>query len=116
MTNTTLRTYQIGFVLSVLLTLGAFAVPPSWGMLAIVAIVLAAIAQLFVQLVFFLHLGRERGTGWNSALFIFTALIIGILVGGTLWIMSNLSHLHMQSPTTTDVYQNGVVAPQNELH
>jgi len=45
----------------------------------------------------------------------FAAVIIFILVGGTLWIMTNLAHLHMPSPTTTDLYSNGVVAPQNEL-
>jgi hypothetical protein len=46
----------------------------------------------------------------------FALTIIGILVGGTLWIMSNLAHLHMPLPTTTDLYDHGVVAPQNELH
>jgi cytochrome o ubiquinol oxidase operon protein cyoD len=106
---------MLGFAFSVLLTLFSFWLAPHFGALAVVSIVLAALVQLFVQLTFFLHMGRERGPQWNLGIFMFALTIIGILIGGTLWIMSNLSHLHMHSPTTTDLYQNGVVAPQNEL-
>lgn len=108
--------YTIGFGVSVILTLAAFwAASHLHTSIAIPVIVVLAVAQLFVQLTFFLHLGREHGPRWNLGLFMFTVGIIGILVGGTLWIMNNLAHLHMQPPTETDLYTNGVVAPQNEL-
>ncbi|MDB5195456.1 MAG: cytochrome o ubiquinol oxidase subunit [Parcubacteria group bacterium] len=107
--------YAVGFVFSILLTLGSFEVAPLLGTFAPFAIVVGALLQLFVQLVFFLHLGRERGPKWNLGIFMFTLVIIGILIGGTLWIMSNLAHLHMHSPTTDDLYRNGIVAPANEL-
>jgi cytochrome o ubiquinol oxidase operon protein cyoD len=107
--------YAVGFLFSVILTLGSFWVAPLLGTFAPVVIVALAIAQLFVQLTFFLHMGRERGPKWNLGIFMFTVVIIGILLGGTLWIMHNLEHLHMHSPTTNDLYQNGIVAPANEL-
>jgi hypothetical protein len=44
-----------------------------------------------------------------------TSIIILILLGGTLWIMQNLARLHMHEETPADLYQGGIVAPQNEL-
>lgn len=111
-----MKSYLTGFALSVLLTLGAFWYAPHLGALAIPAIILSAIVQLLVQLVFFLHLHKGDGHESRVLFFSLTAIIIGILVGGTLWIMSNLNHLHVHSPSTTDIYQGGMVAPQNELH
>ena len=58
----TIKTYTIGFVLSVVLTLIAFAVVISGGLpyWVIVFIILAlAVVQLFVQLYFFLHIKDE---------------------------------------------------------
>lgn len=111
-----LLSYACGFILSILLTLVAFFMAPHLGSYATPAIVLLAVVQLIVQLVFFLHLGQERGPRWNTGIFMFTLVIIGIVLGGTLWIMHNLAHLHMHPLTPTDLYQNGEVAPQNELH
>jgi len=110
-----LRNYVLGFSISIVLTLFSFLLAPHAGGFAAACIVLAALVQLFVQLTFFLHMGRERGPQWNLGIFMFAVTIIGILIGGTLWIMSNLAHLHMHPPTTTDLYENGIVAPQNEL-
>ncbi len=111
----TLFSYTLGFALSILLTLFAFWVAPQIDGLAFPLIIFAALIQLVVQLVFFLHLGRGGSRGWNLTVFSFTVVIIGILVIGTLWIMQNLQHLHAMPPTTTDLYENGLVAPQNEL-
>ena len=111
----TLRSYCVGFAFSVVLTLIAFWSALHLGSYAPFVIVLLALLQLLVQLVYFLHLGSTKGD-WNTGLLMFTSVIILILVGGTLWIMTNLAHLHMQEPTPTDLYQNGIVAPQNELH
>ena len=110
-----ISSYVLGFLLSVLLTAGSFLLAPHLGSFAPGAIVLCALAQLLVQLIFFLHMGREQGPKWNLGMFMFTLTIIGILMVGTLWIMSNLAHLHMHTPTTNDLYKQGVVAPQNEL-
>lgn len=109
----TFDAYAIGYGISILLTLSSFFLAPEFGAYALPAIVLAAVVQLFVQLVFFLHLGRRRDA--TLVLLVFTAVIIGILVIGTLWIMSNLARLHRHEITPADLYQGGVVAPQNEL-
>lgn len=114
-TRGSIASYTLGFLLSVLLTFGSFLVAPSLGPFALFAIVSAALVQLFLQLVFFLHLGHEQGPQWNLGILVFTAIIIGILMGGTLWIMTNLARLHLEPPTETDLYVNGIVAPANEL-
>lgn len=115
-THGTIVSYTIGFLLSIGLTLLAFFVSPQLGTFAVPCIVLSAIIQLFVQLVFFLHLGREKDTGWNVGMFTFAVVIISMLVIGTLWIMNNLAHLHMHTPVGPELYEHGIVAPQNELH
>jgi cytochrome o ubiquinol oxidase operon protein cyoD len=116
MTHSTITTYTIGFLLSVGLTLIAFLIAPSLGSFAVPCIVATALTQLGVQLVFFLHLGREQDAEWSVGIFSFAAVIIGILVIGTLWIMHNLAHLHIHTPVGTELYEHGVIAPQNELH
>ena len=102
----TVRTYIIGFGLSVVLTLAAFwlvhqhllsnHIFPSHTLLAAL-LVLFAIAQLFVQLIFFLHVGQEQKPRWNLAALVFALIIVAILVGGTLWIMHNLEHGQMSN-------------------
>lgn len=108
--------YTIGFGLSIALTFAAFWFSYTLGSFAAVLIVIAACIQLFVQLTFFLHLGNKATpTSW-TVLFLISLLIIGILVGGTLWIMHNLNRLHMMPITNGDIYEHGQVAPQNELY
>src|SRR4051812_15835234 len=101
------RSYIIGFALSLLLTAAAFAavwahlgqglLPVGW--LTVVLVILAA-AQLMVQLLFFLHLGQEKSPRWNLVSLVFAALVLVIIVGGSLWIMKNLDY-HM-SPSDTE--------------
>jgi cytochrome o ubiquinol oxidase subunit IV len=109
-----LLSYTIGFLLSVGLTLLAFWAAPTFGSVAAVAIVGLALVQLVVQLVFFLHLGA--GLSSRLTLLLFTLVIIGILVLGTLWIMTNLERLHQHTPGLHDLYEGGTIAPGNELH
>jgi cytochrome o ubiquinol oxidase operon protein cyoD len=94
------RAYVTGFSVSLLLTVAAYVLVTqkiyTGGVLA-AAIITLAIIQLFVQLVFFLHLGRESKPRWNALALVFAAVVVGILVLGSLWIMSNLNY-HMTSP------------------
>ncbi len=48
--------------------------------------------QMLVQLFFFLHMDEEAQPRWNMMALCFALLVVAIVVGGTLWIMSNLSH------------------------
>jgi cytochrome o ubiquinol oxidase operon protein cyoD len=87
------RNYVWGFVLSLILSLVAyFAVVDKWltGWSVVGLIACLAIAQAMVQLRMFLHVGEEAAPRWKFVVFWFTVLVVGILVGGSLWIMYNL--------------------------
>lgn len=93
-----------GFGLSVVLTLTAYwfvAAGKLSGSALIAIIVGLAIAQLLVQLFFFLHLGHERAPRWWLTALVFMLVVLAILVFGSLWIMSNLDH-HMGAPGHID--------------
>lgn len=93
-----IRSYGIGFILSVLLTAIAFGLVIS-GALSRKALLLgifgAAIAQILVHLNCFLHLDTSSEARWNLLAIVFTVLILTLFVGGTLWIMSNLNYRMM---------------------
>ncbi len=94
----TLRSYLIGFALSIILTLIAyFFVVEHVFSNHIIDYVLAAlcIVQVVIQLVFFLHLGNESKPYWNFIVFSFMLSVILILVIGSLWIMYNLNYRTM---------------------
>jgi cytochrome o ubiquinol oxidase subunit IV len=96
-----LMSYITGFVLSLLLTMAAYLVAVSHifeGRLLVAVIVMLALTQLLVQLIFFLHLADESRPWWNLQVFMFMGLIVAILVFGSLWIMSNLDY-HTMSPS-----------------
>ena len=91
----TVRYYIIGFILSIVLTVIPYVLVTQHILdsdLTIFSIIVAGILQLVVQLVFFLHLGSESKPRWNLMAFIFTIVIVGILVVGSLWIMHNLDY------------------------
>lgn len=91
----TLKSYIIGFILSIGLTiLPYFAVTSNLvsGLWLWIVLICTAIAQLVVQLVFFLHLNNSPSQRWHLISFIFTFLIVAILVAGSLWIMWNLNY------------------------
>lgn len=91
----TYSSYIIGFGLSLLLTFAAFGLV-IFDLLAgaelIAAIVALAAVQLVVQLVFFLHLGKESKPQWNLVAFISMLVILIVIVVGSLWIMKNLDY------------------------
>ena len=89
----TLRSYGIGFALSLVLSAVPFALVMSSavsGPAIVVIIAVFAIAQIGVHLVFFLHLGRASSERWNVVVFAYTVVVLAILVGASLWIMYHL--------------------------
>ena len=100
--------YIVGFVLSVITTFLAyyFVVNEVWPNEVLVYVVLAiAVVQLVVQVVFFLHIGR--GSKWKLITFLFTVLIIAIVVVGSIWIMQNLNYNMMDmSPDEMKQYMH----------
>ena len=92
--HASVKSYLIGFVLSVILTVIPFALvmQGTWSKSALlIGISLAALVQLVVQLYFFLHLDSSPGQRWNLLSLVLTAIIVILLVGGSLWIMYNLN-------------------------
>jgi len=87
-----LRSYVSGFVLSLGLTALSFGVVMAGHVapgLALDTITLLAVAQLIVQLVFFLHLGTAPDQRQNTVIFILAVLLITTVVSGSLWVMHN---------------------------
>ena len=111
--HATLRSYITGFLFSIMLTLVAYLFVvnhanmymPAFTQDLIIGIILAlALAQFTVQLVFFLHLGKETKPRWKLVVFLFMIGIVVIIVGGSLWIMSNLNY--RMTPQQIDTYMN----------
>ena len=87
------RSYLIGFVLSLILTLISFGMVMNGTLpkaLLLLCICAAALVQIAVQLSFFLHLDASSEQRWNLLALVLTVLITLLLVGGSLWIMYNL--------------------------
>lgn len=89
----TYKSYGIGFVLSIALTLlsfylVAYGALPQRSLYLVVG--LLALVQFFIQMVFFLHLNAHSNASWNLLSFLFTVVIVMVLVVGTMWIMYNL--------------------------
>jgi len=98
------KTYVIGFVLSIVLTLIAFALVKADIDYVAPVLLALAVTQLFVQMVFFLHIRRGGKPRWNAWAFGFAAVVVAILVIGSLWIMSNLNYRMMYSPEQINQY------------
>jgi cytochrome o ubiquinol oxidase operon protein cyoD len=102
--------YTVGFVLSLLLSLAAYFYVVGHGSNAWLLPVLGVLAlvQMIVQLLFFLHLGEETGPKYKLFSFLFMFGILIIVVGGSLWIMTNLNYNMMNmTPAEKTNYMSG---------
>lgn len=63
-----------------------------------------ALIQFFVQMIFFLHLGRETKPRWKLVTFWFMTMVVAILVFGSIWIMTNLDYHHLDHHKASDSY------------
>ena len=92
------KSYLVGFVLSVILT-----AIPFWAVMtgqlskpATLATVLTlAIVQIVVHLKYFLHLDFTKEGRLNTFAFLFTAMIIVMVVGLSIWIIFAANDLMM---------------------
>ena len=91
----TLKSYIIGLLLSLILTLTSFTLVGYRLMSTVhlyLFLVLLALVQLFVQVICFLRLNASPAGRWNLMPFLFTILVVLVLVIGSLWIMINLNY------------------------
>lgn len=92
------KSYIHGFILSLILTIiPFFLVAKHWfsHTSSYIIIGIFAVAQLLVQLIYFLHLSYKSSAKWNLNVFLFTFLVVLILVLGSVWIMVNLNYYMM---------------------
>lgn len=93
--HSTFKGYMTGFVLAVILT-----VIPFWLVMDDVfassnttaLIILAfAVVQIFVHMIYFLHMNFHSEGGWNMLALIFTLVLVFITLAGSLWVMYHLN-------------------------
>ena len=96
------KSYLIGFALSVLLT----AIPFYLVMSGVVAnkeatsvlLVTMAAVQIVVHMICFLHMNGKSENGWTMMSLIFTIIVVGIVLSGSLWVMYHLNVNMTMSP------------------
>lgn len=96
------RGYLIGLALASLLTVSSFAMVRAgfvWAPAIPVAIIVFAIAQMGVHLVFFLHVTTGPDNTNNVLALAFGVLFVVLLIGGSIWIMNNMNHSMMSDPS-----------------
>jgi cytochrome o ubiquinol oxidase operon protein cyoD len=92
------RSYSLGLALAVLLTAASFAASSSslvWGPSIPVLLAVLAIAQMGVHLVFFLHISTAPDSTNNILSLAFGVFVVGLVIFGSMIIMSNLNHAMM---------------------
>jgi cytochrome o ubiquinol oxidase operon protein cyoD len=90
-----LASYLVGLGLAIGLTLASFWAAGThliWSPGVPIALAVLAIAQMGVHLVFFLHISSSPDNTNNILALAFGILIVGLVVGGSLWIMANLDN------------------------
>jgi cytochrome o ubiquinol oxidase subunit IV len=90
-----IASYLIGLGLATLLTVVSFFISGTtlvWGPSIPVALVVLAIAQMGVHLVFFLHITSGPDNVNNVMALAFGVLIVLLVMAGSLWIMANMNH------------------------
>ncbi|GAA4755766.1 cytochrome o ubiquinol oxidase subunit IV [Sphingomonas daechungensis] len=98
--------YVIGLGLALLLTGISFWVASTgalWGPGVAVGLVVLAIAQMGVHLVFFLHITSGPDNTNNVLALAFGVLIVFLVMIGTIWIMSHMNHNVMPGPEMTNL-------------
>ncbi|MFC3691234.1 cytochrome o ubiquinol oxidase subunit IV [Chenggangzhangella methanolivorans] len=112
----TMRDYVTGFILSAILT-----AIPFWLIMgdvfrspttAAVVVLLFAVAQIFVHMIYFLHMSPKSEGGWTMLAMIFTVVLVVITLAGSFWVM-----FHLHANMTPGLHEmNGttpLVQPEN---
>lgn len=87
--------YVTGYLLSIFLTMTAYLLVTNHAFdnfFMITLLVILAVCQFFVQIVYFLHLSARGQDRWRLFVFGMMILVVGILLGGSIWIMNNLNY------------------------
>jgi len=92
--HVTRKDYVVGFLLAAGLTAIPFWLVMSQSLenAALTGGVVMALAavQVVVHMVYFLHMNRKAEGGWTLMALLFTLLLVGIVLSGSLWVMHHL--------------------------
>ena len=99
--------YLNGFFLSVLLTAvpfwavmtGAFKDPST----AALVIMLFAVLQIIVHMIYFLHMNTKSENGWTMMALIFTIILVVITLSGSIWVMYHMNTNMMPMQAAVDM-------------
>jgi cytochrome o ubiquinol oxidase subunit IV len=93
--------YTVGLALAVVATIASFIVSQTnllWPPGIPVGLIVLALAQIGVHLVFFLHLGSGSDSTNNILALAFGILIVFLIITGSVWIIANLNSNMMPMP------------------
>ena len=94
-------TYTVGLGLAIIATIASFVVAQTnllWPPGIPVGLIVLALAQIGVHLVFFLHLGSGPDSTNNVLALAFGVLIVFLVITGSVWIIANLNSNMMSMP------------------
>jgi cytochrome o ubiquinol oxidase operon protein cyoD len=98
--NLSLKPLYLGFTLTVIFLTAAYRIVTRYHLSKeglFVTLMSLAVIQAVLQLAFFMHLGLQKKNHWYLITFLFTLLIIIIVVSGSLWIMQNIAQYETPS-------------------
>ncbi|SFP49676.1 cytochrome o ubiquinol oxidase subunit IV [Sphingomonas rubra] len=108
------RGYVTGFLLSVVLT----AIPFALVMTGVIAdaritagiVIAAAVVQIVVHMIYFLHMSTKSEEGWTMMALIFTIIVVVITISGSIWVMYNMNTNMMpgMGPDTATMTSGGM--------
>jgi len=93
--------YVLGFALAIALTIASFWVDRTsfiYGPALAVALLVLAVAQMGVHLVFFLHITTDPDNTNNVLALAFGVLIVCLVVFGSIWVMIHMNQNMMPMP------------------
>jgi cytochrome o ubiquinol oxidase subunit IV len=93
--------YSVGLALAIITTGASFIVSQTgllWAPGIPVGLIVLALAQIGVHLVFFLHLGSGADSTNNILALAFGILIVFLVITGSVWIVANLNSNMMPMP------------------
>ena len=93
--------YTAGLGLAILATIASFIVAQTnllWPPGIPVGLIVLALAQIGVHLVFFLHLGSGPDSTNNILALAFGVLVVFLVIAGSVWIIANLNTNMMSMP------------------
>jgi len=93
--NKSFKPLFIGLTISLILTMAAYHIvtrhhlPPTLLMWTLLTL---AFGQVVFQFIFYFHMGLEEKPTWGTYSLYFVIAILIIIIGGSIWIMSNLKY------------------------